>query len=121
MNMHQTCAALAALFALAACGQQDGSKPGLTGADRTSFIESTVTSCNAAAKTNPQAAQTPPAIIAQYCTCSASVMADKMTPDQMHSIDANKDSNPAEARAVAKPLIDAAANACRAILRRAPN
>ena len=112
MRKHQTAVALTALFVLAACGQQGGSTPGLTGETRTSFVEASINACTQSAHNDPRNAELPAATITQYCTCYSNAMADKISPDEVVSINTNM-SNPAQVQSMLQTRIDAAVTACR--------
>jgi len=111
MRMHRTAAALTALFVLAACNQQGGSTPGLSGETRMSFVQASIGSCTQAAHSDPRNAQVSAAVITQYCTCYSNAMADKISPDEVAAMNTNMD--PAQIQALLQTRIDAAVAACR--------
>lgn len=113
MRTHQTAVALTALFVLAACGQQGGSTPGLTGLSRTSFVESASSSCVRAAQSDPRNTRFSAETVAQYCTCYSNKMADTITPDELVTINTPEGSKPERIQALLQPRIDAAVAACR--------
>jgi hypothetical protein len=115
MRTYQAAVALTALFVLAACGQE-GSTSGLTGATRTSFVQSATASCTQAAQTGAERAHISAEAVTRYCTCSANTMADRISPDQLQTLNTTVHSNPEQARVTMQPLIDAAATACRSAL-----
>jgi hypothetical protein len=95
------------LLALAACGDSSTS-PGLTGADRTSFVEASVSSCKSAAQSqNPNLSAS---VIDQYCTCYSNKMADSISASEARSLNA---SDAAQIQAVLGTRINAAIAACR--------
>ena len=92
-------------LALVACG--DSNSPGLSGADRTSFVEASTNSCIQAAQANPNITAD---VIKTYCTCYSNKMADSISPTEAQSLNT---ATAAEIQAKLQPRINAAIAACR--------
>jgi hypothetical protein len=99
--------AIAALGTLALAGCGDSSSPGLTGADRTTFVDASTNSCMQAAQGNPNISAD---VIRTYCTCYSNKMADSISAAEAQSLNT---STAAEIQAKLQPRIQAAIAACR--------
>jgi hypothetical protein len=99
--------AIAALGTLALAGCGDSSSTGLTGADRTAFVDASTNSCIQAAQANPNVSAD---VIRTYCSCYSNKMADSISAEEARSLNT---STAAEIQAKLQPRITAAINACR--------
>ena len=105
MKLYGIAVAALGTLALAACG--DSSSPGLSGSDRTTFVEASTNSCMQAAQGNPNISAE---VIKTYCSCYSNKMADSISADEARSLNT---STAAEIQAKLQPRITAAITACR--------
>ena len=110
MTILRTAAISSTLLALAACGQPS-SAPGLSGADRDAFVNSAISSCEAAGSGAGVSAQA----MSEYCKCSSNALADKISPAEAQTLAA--ESNDAKVQATLASRAQEAAQACITKLR----
>jgi hypothetical protein len=80
---------------------------GLTGVERSSFVEGATNNCLREQQRNPLPLS--PSAISQYCKCYANGVADRLSVNQ---IKAQEAMGPTEQAAAMRPLIEAAARPC---------
>lgn len=123
--------AVAACAAIASCGQSQpgpttspapavttantpgNTATGLTGDTREQFIRGAVLSCTQQGARDPRTANVPSDKLADYCSCSANELADRLSAADIDAINAN----PEAGRASMAPRVQAAAQACVSKLR----
>jgi hypothetical protein len=113
MKIQHACTAIIVLLAAAACGPSGPGGSGLTGPTRDAFVQSSTTSCKAAARSNPRNAAMAADAIEKYCTCYSNQMADKLSYAELEEINKTMATDPAGTQAKLQARIDAAVAACR--------
>lgn len=125
-----------AAFAIAGCGQNEPAQApapppaaapaapaanapaarttvGLTGDTREQFIRGAVMSCTQQGARDPRTAGVASDKLEAYCSCSANELADRLSPADIDTINAN----PAASHETMAPRVQAAAQACASKLR----
>ena len=112
MKIQHASTAIIVLLAAAACGDSSTST-GLTGPTRDAFVQSSTTSCKAAAQGDPRNAGMGADGIEKYCVCYSNAMADKLSYAELEEINKTMATDPAGTQAKLQSRINAAVAACR--------
>lgn len=91
-----------------------GSGNGLTGPDRTAFINSAIASCSAKQQSDPSNQGIPMSTITAFCTCYSTMMADKISMSELPSLST---ADPTRVQQMLRSRIDEATTACAAQVR----
>ena len=100
----------AAIAIFLASVQMAWSNPGLTGEVRTTFVDAAVRSCLRTQIDAPGNRGVPVTVIQDYCKCSANTLADKISPDEVKSLEA--ESSDEKVRTAMQSRLEATATMC---------